>query len=281
MPSGVSFIMRKYTRNVRVLKVIGTPRKRPLHGDLKFPRQCLTHIQVSAARAVQKVMRSKRSRVVRREALKPGTKVWVFYKTSKQNDPVRWVSASVVEEEEHIVRCRRSNRGAPMSVAYEHIRIAPSGVLAQELVECSLEYVLESQGDGCDGDQDSIDDQGPENPECHNDDTAEACLREVFGDDDELENESIPRWASRSFFTAMLLETLYGILESRALRDRTYLMMRHLTWRVRKVRRWMSFTLPLEINKYHMEKLSLRPRGSWIKRFGKNWTTTGVVDTRK
>lgn len=100
-------------------------------------------IRVNAARAVQRALRSKSSRVVQCAADPPGTHVWVFYKSWKQNEPVKWVPAAVVETK----KCRRSKRGTPMSVAYEDIRIAPEGDLAQELVASTLEEFM-SRTDG-------------------------------------------------------------------------------------------------------------------------------------
>lgn len=76
----------------------------------KVPTEMLeAHIQVSATRAVQKALRSNRSKVVQQNALKPGTKVWIFYNSSKQNERVRWIPARVVSAEKHIVMCRRSD----------------------------------------------------------------------------------------------------------------------------------------------------------------------------
>jgi len=98
-------------------------------------------------RAIQRMLKARNPETAPVRELKPGTKVWVYFNTSKQNEPTRWVSATVVEAQKNLVLCRRSNRGPPMSVAYEHIRIAPSDPLTAELMSCTLEEELEQEFD--------------------------------------------------------------------------------------------------------------------------------------
>lgn len=100
------------------------------------------HMESVAVRAINRVSRSKMRNVEPRSSFPKGAKVWIYYKTSKQNERPRWVEAWVIEAEVHMVKCRRNKKGPPMSVAYEHIRIAPKGELAQELMKCSLEEEL-------------------------------------------------------------------------------------------------------------------------------------------
>ena len=102
------------------------------------------HIESVAIRAIQKVLRSKVPNVPPYTSFKAGMRVWVFYKTSKQNERPRWVEARVVEAQEHILKCRRHKKGLPMRIAYEHVRIAPEGNLTRELMEKSLEDELAS-----------------------------------------------------------------------------------------------------------------------------------------
>lgn len=103
------------------------------------------HVAVVATRALHRVMKSRDNNVQAKEAFKKGDQVWVFFKTSKQNERVRWISAQVVEALKHGLKCRRSNKGQAMTVAYEHVRLAPTGALANELYENSLEDELYSQ----------------------------------------------------------------------------------------------------------------------------------------
>lgn len=44
----------------------------------------------------------------------------------------------------HALKCRRNKKGPPMSVAYEHVRVAPTGELSAELLRRSLEDELYS-----------------------------------------------------------------------------------------------------------------------------------------
>ena len=105
------------------------------------------HIESVAIRAVQKVLRSKIPSVRPHTSFKAGMRVWIFFKTSKQNERPRWVEARVVEAQEHILKCRRSKKGSPMRIAYEHVRIAPEGELTRELMGKSLEDELSNMVD--------------------------------------------------------------------------------------------------------------------------------------
>lgn len=50
-----------------------------------------------------------------------------------------WVVAKLTEAEPYRILLRRSDRGIPMRVAYEDVRIAPKGELTQELLARTLE----------------------------------------------------------------------------------------------------------------------------------------------
>lgn len=93
------------------------------------------------------MLQSKQPTLVKRNALAAGTRIWVYFNTSKQNDPVRWIPATVVEAGKHLVKCRRSKKGPPISVAYTHIRVAPDGELAKEMIEGTSEGVMASDMD--------------------------------------------------------------------------------------------------------------------------------------
>lgn len=72
-------------------------------------------------------------------------RVWVFVKASKHNELVDWLQAPVVEYGYHMVKCRRSARGLPITVAYEQIRIASEGDVANEFMRGILEDILSDQ----------------------------------------------------------------------------------------------------------------------------------------
>ena len=106
------------------------------------PDVLAAHKHTVASRALQKVLKSHNNSTHSHQTLKKGSRIWVYYNTSKQNEPVRWIKATVLDSTPFLVRCRRSKKGPPMSVAHEHIRVAPDGELAQELQEGILEDVL-------------------------------------------------------------------------------------------------------------------------------------------
>lgn len=72
-------------------------------------------------------MESHTPHLIARTQLAPGASVLVYYKSSKQNYPNEWVDSNVMSAEEHMVTCKRSERGAAMFVAYEYIRLMPTG----------------------------------------------------------------------------------------------------------------------------------------------------------
>lgn len=72
----------------------------------------------------------------------------VLYKAYKKNGPVRWKKESVIDAGAHVVKCRRYHKGAPLSVEYENIRLAPQGELTEELLAQSREKSLEEYEKG-------------------------------------------------------------------------------------------------------------------------------------
>lgn len=96
------------------------------------------HVKLTATRALNKLLRSKLSKTVSRSLLKPGTKVYMFHRSSRHDEPVRWEDASVIKAEDHIVHCRRQSTGRESLVSYEDIRLKPEGELAQDLLLCSM-----------------------------------------------------------------------------------------------------------------------------------------------
>lgn len=92
------------------------------------------HKEQVAVRTLQRLMTSHAPQVARPSLFNPGDPVWVCYNTSKQNEPVQWIKASVVDTEEHALVVRGSAKGRPMRVAYEDVRYAPRGPLTEELL---------------------------------------------------------------------------------------------------------------------------------------------------
>lgn len=79
------------------------------------------HIQLTTDRALLKATKAYASQLLTQKRLPPGTPVWVFYKTSKQNERTSWISATVFEAKDHIVSCRRSEQGPPSRMRTEKL----------------------------------------------------------------------------------------------------------------------------------------------------------------
>ena len=100
------------------------------------------HKEQAATRALQKLLHAKNPSVLQSDILKPGDPIWVYYETSSKAKKKEWVKASVVQAERHRVLARRSEKGPPMRVAYEDVRIAPNSKLTQDLMSQTLEEEL-------------------------------------------------------------------------------------------------------------------------------------------
>ena len=112
------------------------------------PQELLeAHREQVAIRALQRIAHSRAPAMPHSEIFSPGTPVWVFYRTTKQNEKDGWVEATIVEATEYFVLARRSQRGPPMRVAYEDLRLAPRNKLTKELLSCSLEDELQALHD--------------------------------------------------------------------------------------------------------------------------------------
>lgn len=165
------------------------------------------HIEAVSIRAVQKVMRCKAPSVQPHTSFKPGMRIWVFYKTSKQNERPRWVEARVVEAKEHILKCRRNKKGLPMRVAYEHVRIAPEGELTRELMETSLEDELLSIADETYDDDQTHDETAMDNEAAVGDETVTGThtggsdMKQDMIDEERGERVQTPRRQQGSFFS--------------------------------------------------------------------------------
>lgn len=102
------------------------------------PQELLdAHIEITAARTIQKILKTKTPRVERRSALTLGKEVRVYLRTKKP-EPVSWIKAKVEEAQEHLVKCRRSNNGTPMLVSDEDIRLRSKGELTRALMSQNI-----------------------------------------------------------------------------------------------------------------------------------------------
>lgn len=102
------------------------------------------HREMSATRALQKLLNSHDNHFLPPSALTEDTNIWVYYRTSAQNEHPRWVKVTAIEALTHFVKCRRLPKGPPMTIAYDYIRLVPQRSLARELQESVLKDVLEN-----------------------------------------------------------------------------------------------------------------------------------------
>lgn len=79
-------------------------------------------------------MKAKVPNTIDPSRLPTGSRILVFYKSSKQNEANKRIQCEVVDANEHIVTCRRHVRRQPMTVGYKEIRILPTGTLTIELM---------------------------------------------------------------------------------------------------------------------------------------------------
>ena len=103
-----------------------------------------SHKEQVAVRALQRLLHSHTPTITRPDLFHKSDPLWVYYKSTKQNEDNEWVKAHVIEASEHFITARRANKGPPMKVAYEDVRIAPRNELTDALLSCSLEEELES-----------------------------------------------------------------------------------------------------------------------------------------
>lgn len=84
-----------------------------------LPRSLVTeelldaHKEQVATRKLQRLLHSRAHRHHQPDLFSPGDNVWVFYKTSKQNETVEWIAATVVAAHQHYLEVRRTARGRP------------------------------------------------------------------------------------------------------------------------------------------------------------------------
>lgn len=97
------------------------------------------YVERESTRALEKIMRAKDNTTIEPEQLATGTDVYVFYKSSKHNEPNEWVPATVINARADMVICKRRSRGPPMTVSYSDIRMMPRGQLTQDLMQMELE----------------------------------------------------------------------------------------------------------------------------------------------
>lgn len=152
--------------------------------------------QTSAARALNKVLRAHNFSTLSENSIDANTDVWIFYKSSKQNEKNEWVKGKVISASKHFAMCKRSEKGVPMKVAYEDLRIVPKGDLAQELQSSVLEDYISTDNlhgkcstKNSDRDQKSSEMRSPLSTPTFDD----KALNMYLNIDDENESDELPK----------------------------------------------------------------------------------------
>lgn len=107
---------------------------------LGIPRETVSqelidaHIDRESTRALERMMKLKSPKQIDTTLLQPGTKVLVYYKSSKQNEQNEWIEATIQEVDEHVITCRKKMKGPPMKVSHGDVRLLPTGQLTRELM---------------------------------------------------------------------------------------------------------------------------------------------------
>lgn len=93
---------------------------------------------------LQKSIGSRDQIIMPNSSFTEGDRVLVFFKTSTENERVRWIELRGVSAKQHGFKGGQTNCGPPMTVENEHIRIVPN--LAEELLNRTLkdEQFIES-----------------------------------------------------------------------------------------------------------------------------------------
>lgn len=111
-----------------------------------------SYISNEATRALNRMMNARMPIELSSHLLTPGLSILVFYKSSKQNEKIGWIPATVVETTEHSVVCSRSEKGPPMNVAYGDVRLLPDNDLARRLANVDAEDDSEDDNGNCKND---------------------------------------------------------------------------------------------------------------------------------
>lgn len=103
-----------------------------------------THTEMTATRALLKILRSGLSRATAPAILSTGLKACALYESSRWNIPIQCLRDSVVGAKPHYVLWRRSKKRAVMKVTYKHLGLRFECKLASELSQGCLEIELQN-----------------------------------------------------------------------------------------------------------------------------------------
>lgn len=108
-----------------------------------------------SVRALQRLLRARAPSTIPPSCLQPGTSVYFYYKSSKQNEADEWKTGQVTRLLPSYAEVKHSARGPPARVAFEDLRLRPKSELTDELMTGTVEEVL-----GHGGEESAIPDSG-------------------------------------------------------------------------------------------------------------------------
>ena len=97
--------------------------------------------QQTAARALTRLLHSRAPSTVPPSCLRPGTLVWFYYKSTKNNEKDEWRPGSIIYAAPHLAAVKTPS-GRRSHVAYEDLRLRPTSTLAQELMADTVEHAI-------------------------------------------------------------------------------------------------------------------------------------------
>lgn len=92
-------------------------------------------------------MKTRAPDALRTSLFNSGDPVWIYYRTTKQNEKDEWISATVFSADKRFLVARRYKRGPQMRAAFEDVRFAPRSDLRYELLSCPLEDEIRKAND--------------------------------------------------------------------------------------------------------------------------------------
>lgn len=116
-----------------------------LPGIAGIPKKILTtellngYTKLSACRAIAAAVLTSNPKAIPISMLKKGDDIYVLYISTNKSIDVKWITAKIIDFEEHFVVFLLSVKGPPMRVAYAHIRLIPTTSLARKTTETYME----------------------------------------------------------------------------------------------------------------------------------------------
>lgn len=102
-------------------------------------------VEETLSRAILNSLRGKPGELIQSSALYKEMCIWVYYGTSKQNDPQRWIEARVIAANTHFVKFRRAQKESPTTFVHEHVRVVPGTKFVKTVTDISFKEIKEDK----------------------------------------------------------------------------------------------------------------------------------------